>query len=96
MQVDGVGPDIVNVSWDIEEFLKRGIHQFRLIADPSVEPFSVGDVMVDTSSSRGSIIKNLIPSTRYLIYVEEISKANRLHTIHYVTTRKSGGLTLHC
>ena len=96
MQVDGVGHDIINVSWDKEEFLKRGIHQIRLVADPSVEPFSVGDVIVDTSISRGSIIKNVIPSTRYLIYIEEISKANRLHTIHYVTTRKSGGLTLHC
>lgn len=90
LRIDDVGPDIVNVSWNGENFLKNGVNQIRLVAEPSRMPAFIGYTIVNTSASKGSIGTNLTPSTKYMIYVEELTKANKFHIIHYITTKKGG------
>ena len=87
-----MGPDIINISWNGKEFLKNGVNQIRLVADPSEQSLPIADFLVNTSNSKGSVTTNVRPSTRYLIYIEEISNSNKLHAIHYVTTKKGGEL----
>ena len=90
LKIDGVGSNIVNVSWNGEQFLKNGVHQIRLVAEPSGNAVPIADAVVNTSVSKGSITNKLIPSTRYMIYVEEISNPNAIHLIHYITTKEIG------
>ena len=90
LKIDDVGPDIINVSWNGEQFLKSGVKRIRLIAKPIKMSLPTVEAIVNASDSRGSIRANLEPSTEYFIYVKEISKANKVHEIHYVTTKKGG------
>ena len=93
LRVNGVGSDTVNVSWDGKEFLKIGVGRIRVIADPSRESTPIADVVVNVTASKVSITTNLMPSTRYLIYVEEYPTAIKSYEIHYVTTLKRGSMS---
>ena len=95
LQVDGVSSDTVNVSWDGGEFLKIGVDQIRVVAEPSGEPTPIADVVVNASASKVSITNNLRPSTKYMIYVEEYPTTFKLYVIHYITTAKGGELMKH-
>ena len=92
LKIDGVGTDFINVSWNAQEYLKRGVSQIRLVAEPSRVPFPIADAKVNTSLSKGSITTNLRPSTRYKVYVEEIPNLKEIRVLHYVTTGKGGKL----
>ena len=93
IRIKGVGPDIVNVSWNGNQFLKNGIRLVRLVAEPSRMPSVIADAIINASVSSGSIVNGLMPSTRYMVYLVEISSSNKTHLIHYVTTSKGGEFT---
>ena len=94
LKIDGVTADMVNISWNEDEFLKNGVSQILLVAEPSGAPTPIGRAVVNTSASKGSIASNLIPSTRYMIYIVELSKSNKTHLIHYVTTKNGCKLNI--
>ena len=90
LRVDSVGPDIINVSWNAEEFLKKGVHQIRVVAEPPLEPTPITVVTVNTSASKCSIADNIKPSTVYRIYIKELTKPYDSHEVHHVVTPEGG------
>ena len=93
LRIEGVGPDIVNISWNGEEYLRNGVHQIRLVAYPSETPLPVAIALVNSSDSKGSITTNLVPSTRYMIYIVEDSNWDKYRVIQYITTEKGGNVS---
>ena len=92
LQIDDVGPDIVNVSWNAEEYLKQRVHQVSLVVEHPGDPSPVTIAIVNSSLSKASISTNLIPSTNYLIYIMDISQTIKLSAVQNVTTTKGGQL----
>ena len=90
LKVDSVGTNFINMSWNEQEYLKRNVRQIRLVAEPSGVSIPIAEALVNSSLSNGSIITNLRPSTRYKVYVEELSNPRRTRILHYVTTGKGG------
>ena len=80
------------MSWNGDEYLRNDVHQIRLVAENSRERIPTADAIVETSLSKGSINTNLRPSTKYLIYIEELSNPSKIRIIHYITTSKGGNI----
>lgn len=85
-----MGPDVINVSWNADEYIKNGLQQFRLVAESSRDQLSIVYTIVNASDSKGSIVNNITQLTNYKIYAENISNMNILTIIQKVTTLKSG------
>ena len=90
LRVDGVGPDIINVSWNGKEYWKHGVHEVSLVAKSQFESTPIAVATVNTSISKLSITDNIKPSTAYRIYIKEISRSKLKREVHYIATADGG------
>lgn len=99
LSAEVLGPDIVNVSWNAKPFLKRGVQQFSLVAEPAEDGLlPIAKALVNVSDSSGVITNYLRPSTKYMIFIEENQsqekqKQSKVYTIEYVRTAPGGEST---
>lgn len=87
-----MGPDIINVSWNDEEYMRKGVHQIRVVAESLLEPKTAIFAIVNTSDSKCSLMNGIEPSTIYRVYIEEMSEPRELHEVHYVATSEGSEL----
>ena len=85
-----MGPDIINISWNGEEYLKYGVREILLVAKPVMKKIPVAVVSANVSTSKCSVTVNIKPSTAYRVFIKEISKSNMTREVHYVATTEGG------
>ena len=94
LKVDSVGPDNINISWNIEEYSKYGVRQIRVVAKSLLNEAFVAVATIPVPIGNCSIIENIKPSTINRLYIREISMSNIMREVLILATTEGGKLTI--